>query len=287
MTRELGPAGLVFGLCAAALTQIFGAIAWAVIVSALLPGVSFPVSVMSFFATMPLKYLPGSVWNHVGKAAWLIQAPSMARTPATKSRIGFGMVGVAQEFIMLLLSGAIATLLLGLWKVPRVLGGLVTQGVWDWAFVMFVAVAIFTPLLMHSFMRHLTARPVMSFVIRLWCALILQVAGWVCGGALLGYIVIAMKGADQSGLGLSDSMFALYTGITAGLAALFVPNGLGVREWIISAAFGGSVPVAVAFAAGLVYRLFVMVSEFVALVLTSIATRGFHRQSDILTQTGD
>jgi hypothetical protein len=197
------------------------------------------------------------------------------------------MVGVAQEFIMLLLSGAIATLLLGLWKVPRVLSGSVTQGAWDWLFVMFVAVAVVTPMFMHWFMRHLIARTVLPFITRLWCALILQVAGWVCGGALLGYIVAAMNGADQSGPSLSDSMFALYAGITAGLAALFVPNGLGVREWIISVAFGGSVPVAVAFAAGLVYRLLVMVSELVALVLISIGTRGFHRQSDILTQTGD
>lgn len=87
--------------------------------------------------------------------------------------------------------------------------------------------------------------------------------------------------------GSSDSMFALFAGMIAGLAVVVVPNGLGVREWVISLGYAGSVSAEVSFAAGFVFRIFGMVAETVIFLVITIVGVKSEPKSSVLTQKGD
>lgn len=282
----LGIAGFLGGIGLGIVTQVLGAMAWSVIVSAVAPSVRFRDSMIAFFTALPLKYLPGSVWNHVGKATWLTQTPSLARKTTT-GLVGASALTVGLEFLLLLWSGLIATLLVGVVQVPRGVAALVDQARWNTWFVMSLFVALLIPVIVFRLSKQLTSRAMPAFAARIWCAELLQVAGWLCGSALLGYLVAAVGGAPHVAPDLSDSMLALYSGMTAGLAALFVPNGIGVREWVIALAYSGSVSSAAAFNSGMLFRALVMFGELGMFLFITVGKRVYRNQNEFLTQKGD
>lgn len=282
----MGVAGLFGGISLGLVTQVLGAMAWSVIVSAMAPSVGFKSSMAAFFTALPLKYLPGSVWNHVAKATWLTQKPSLARN-ATAGLVGASVLTVGLEFFLLLWSGLVATLLVGVVQIPRGVVALIGQAGWNTLFVLSLLVAFLIPVIVFRLSKQLASRALRAFVVRIWCAELLQVAGWLCGSALLGYLVAVVGGTPDLAPGLSDSVLALYSGMTAGLAALFVPNGIGVREWAIAFAYSGSASSAAAFTAGMSFRVLVMCGELGMFLFLTVRNRVNRGQNEPLTQKGD
>lgn len=287
MVGTIGWRGLASSLGLAMLSLACGAMAWAMTVSAVIPRAQFGQSLAIFCESLPLKYLPGSVWNHIGKAAKVTPPLDLARKSGTARRVGAGVLSAALDFLMLLWSGMIATLLLGVLRVPRVVSTLLSYEAWIASLIVSGVVAIVIPLFSRGLLEGGIGRPAVRFAARIWGAQLFQVAGWILSGAALCYVVTALGSVAQPGPSLSDSVFALYTGMVAGLAAIFVPNGLGVREWVISVAYTGSASTSTAFAAGFGFRVLVMLAELIAFLVITILKRVTTGYPLGVTQTGD
>ena len=281
------PIRLVIGLGLAVLTATLGAMAWAAIVSAIAPGTRFGRSMIAFYAALPLKYLPGSVWNHLGKAAWLSQATWPTGGPNSSRGITSGVFGVALDLALLLWSGAVATILLGAWQVPTALSLLTQPATWYLGLAATGIISAAIPFVLRRLWWRQIKRAVIGFAARIWCAHLLQIAGWLCSSVLLGYIVVVMEPPGGTMPSSSDSMFALFAGMIAGLAVAVVPNGLGVREWVISLGYASSASAEISFAAGFVFRIFGMVAETVIFLVITVVSARSEPDSSALTHKGD
>ena len=68
-------------------------------------------------------------------------------------------------------------------QVPRGVAALVDQARWNTWFVMSLFVALLIPVIVFRLSKQLTSRAMPAFAARIWCAELLQVAGWLCGSA--------------------------------------------------------------------------------------------------------
>ena len=269
--RSLGLRGLALALALGALTTFLSALGWALIVDALTPHADVWRSLRSYFAALPLKYIPGSVWNHFGRAAWLAELSRLPPRDSTLSSSGgSGAMGVALDFGWLLWSGMVATGVTAMLNPPRALSGVISRGGLVAIAVMLTAISAAAPFVLYGLPGQSAARSRWGFAIRLWSAHLLQILSWLAASALLGYLVANLSFNPELQLDLGESALALFAGISTGLAVLFVPNGIGVREWVIGATLSHIVPVENGFAAGILHRMIVMSSELLIFLVMGV-----------------
>ena len=107
-------------------------------------------------------------------------------------------------------------------------------------------------------------------------AVLVQVLAWLLGGVQLWALALAMGAAPGRSFLLCVGAFSL--GAVAGMLAVFTPEGVGVREVVLLAALGVTMPLPVAGVVVLVSRLVVTLSELatagVVLLCAELRRRG-------------
>lgn len=220
-------AGLLFGLHLA-----INACAFSVLGRAF--GMSLPARFLSlaWTATLLAKYVPGGVWQIAGRGILLGRHGVTMRTTIVS--------GVLEQLLSVGICGALAVVFYSL-RFP---------GSWVWLVAAIVVVAAV----------GLVALP---SAVRRWCGVPLSRRRFLQATSLyglamipygLGYVIVASPQEPLRFLG------ALFGGTVAGVLALPVPGGLGVREAVTSV-LSSSVQPAPLLAALLACRMIILVVE--------------------------
>ncbi|MFC5830992.1 lysylphosphatidylglycerol synthase transmembrane domain-containing protein [Nonomuraea insulae] len=249
--RDAGQISLLLGgsVLASMAGLSLGFLAWRVVLLELGPPVSEPRVVRIFFVGFLSKYVPGRV-------------PGMIATTkvATANGVTFGRLMTAAALVMslVLLSGFTVGLLAGV----QMLGA---QAAWlAGAAVLIVFVLVRPQIVNHSsaLLLRLLRRPAAANAasvrgVRL--AVAWQSLSWMVTGLHLWPLAIAMGAPPSRSLALCVGAFTLATSI--GIASLFIPDGIGVREAVLTAALTVVLPAPAAAAVALASRLVSTVSE--------------------------
>ncbi|MCP2324075.1 hypothetical protein HDA40_002582 [Hamadaea flava] len=216
-----------------------------------------------YFAGQFAKYLPGKVFS-------LVVNVRMGRT------LGVPAARMASAWVLTLVIGVLTGATTGLLAGPELLGA---SAGWLILAALPIVAALIRPSLLSS------AATLAARVLRrpapevdpdgVRPALVTQLVSWLAAGLQLWLLAVAV-GADPAGsLLLCVGAFGLAT--VAGMFAVFAPEGIGVREVLLLAALGVSLPLPVASVVALSSRLIVIVSELltaaIALAAATLARR--------------
>ncbi|GAA2207659.1 hypothetical protein GCM10009850_031170 [Nonomuraea monospora] len=236
-----------------------GFLAWRVVLLELGPPVSGPRVVRIFFVGFLSKYLPGRV-------------PGMVATAkvASVNGITFGRLMTTAALVMslVLLSGFTVGLLAGV----QLLGA---RAAWLGGAAVLIVLVLVRPQLVNqgsALLLRLLRRPAAAKAasvrgVRL--AVAWQSASWVVTGLHLWPLAVAMGAPPSRSLLLCVGAFTLATSV--GIAAVFIPDGIGVREAVLTAALTVVLPAPAAAVVALASRLISTVSE-VLLGAAALAT---------------
>ena len=246
----------------------FGFLAWRVVLLEIGPPVSEPRVVRIFFVGFLSKYVPGKVPGIIA-----------ITKVATANGVTFGrlMSAAALSMSLVLLSGFTVGLLAGV----QMLGA---QAAWLAGAAVLIVIVLVRPhlvnrgaaLLLRLLRRPTAAKSASVRGVRL--AVAWQSLSWVVTGLHLWPLAIAMGASPARSLALCVGAFTLATSI--GIAAVFIPDGIGVREAVLTAALTVVLPAPAAAVVALASRLVSTVSE-VVLGATALAVAEFviRRQS--------
>lgn len=249
--RDAGQISLLLGgsVLASMAGLSLGFLAWRVVLLELGPPVSEPRVVRIFFVGFLSKYVPGRV-------------PGMIATTkvATANGVTFGRLMTAAALVMslVLLSGFTVGLLAGV----QMLGA---QAAWLAGAAVLIVFVLVRPQIVNqssALLLRLLRRPAAANAasvrgVRL--AVAWQSMSWMVTGLHLWPLAIAMGAPPSRSLALCVGAFTLATSI--GIASLFIPDGIGVREAVLTAALTVVLPAPAAAAVALASRLVSTVSE--------------------------
>lgn len=231
--------------------------------AALLPEVPARRLAQGFYVSHLGKYIPGAVWQPLGQVGYAVRDGVEAPRAAT----GYLLHAIASVAAM----GAVGSLILVLGGSPdRLVGAIALCG-------------LLSPLFLHRGLAAATLAPFGRWFpgLHVGQALpsqweILRAFGWAViasatSGSGFGAILIGLVGWEVASISISGYALSWL----AGFLAIPVPAGIGVREAVMVAVFGGFVPVATVVAASVYQRLVSMVVEAFFAVGTSLVTGGF------------
>lgn len=243
----LRPASLGIALALFTLGVLLGGGSWA----ALLASMGFrppPLAVLRAHTTANLaKYLPGSIWQFVGKAYL---------TGQLGVPLGRITLGLVVEFGCLVWTGALVALALA----PTALLAPWVRGAAAGAIV---AILALWPQLAQRWGQ------VRFRLSRLALAYGLMLVGWLSNGLALGCILAALGPISPAAWG--RAIYAMAISFLAGLVVIVAPSGLGVREATLAWALGTEVAPALASLVALVARVAVTLGEVLAWLLVLMA----------------
>lgn len=268
LARRGGPEVTLLLLASLAVNVLglgFGFLAWRVILLELGPPVAAASVLRIFVVGFLSKYVPGKV-------------PGMAATARVAHTAGVGLVRLAGAGALSMSLGLLTALTIGLFAGAEVLG--------DRAGWLLLAPAVLLAVLVwpqavnrvaHWMLRLMRREPAGRMAaprpIRLTVAW--QSVSWVITGLHLWVLAVAMGAPPLRSLALTVGAFSLATAV--GLVAVFTPDGIGVREAVLTAALAVVLPVPAAAVVALASRLVCTVAEIgmgsVALVAVEIARR--------------
>ncbi|MFC4121507.1 lysylphosphatidylglycerol synthase domain-containing protein [Nonomuraea zeae] len=259
--RDAGQISLLLGgsLLASVAGLSLGFLGWRVVLLELGPPVSEPRVVRIFFVGFLSKYLPGRVPGMIA-----------ATKVATANGVTFGRLMTTAALVMsvVLLSGFTVGLLAGV----QLLGA---QAAWLAGAAVLIVLVLVRPqivnqgsaLLLRLLRRPTAAKAASVRGVRL--AVAWQSLSWVVTGLHVWPLAIAMGAAPSRSLMLCVGAFTLAT--SAGIASVFIPDGIGVREAVLTAALTLVLPAPAAAVVALASRLVSTVSE-VLLGAAALAT---------------
>ncbi|MEU4405668.1 lysylphosphatidylglycerol synthase domain-containing protein [Streptosporangium sp. NPDC023963] len=237
----------------------FGYLAWRAVLFELGPRVGEPRVARVFFVTFLSKYVPG-------KVPGLIAATKVA----TANGVGLGrlMGTAALSMSLVLLTGLTIGLLAGVHMIGTQVAWLVAV-----AAVLIVVVLVRPQLVNHGaqlvlrvLRRPDPARSASPRGIRF--AVVAQAVSWLVTGLHLWLLAVAMGADPLRSLGLCVGAFTLAT--TVGMLTVVLPDGIGVREAVLTAALTVVLPAPAAAVVAVASRLVSTVAE-VALGAAALA----------------
>jgi hypothetical protein len=262
--RGAGQISLLLGgaLLASTAGLSFGFLAWRVVLLGIGPPVSEPQVVRIFFVAFLSKYVPGKVPGIIASTK-----------VAAAGGVTFGrlMSAAALSMSLVLLSGFTVGLLAGV----QMMGA---RAAWLAGAAVLIVVVLARPhlvnrgaaLLLRVLRRPAAATSASARGVRL--AVGWQSLSWVVTGLHLWPLAIAMGAPPARSLALCVGAFTLATSL--GIAAVFIPDGIGVREAVLTAALAVVLPAPAAAVVALASRLVSTVSE-VLLGATALAVAEF------------
>ncbi|MFE9201477.1 lysylphosphatidylglycerol synthase domain-containing protein [Micromonospora sp. NPDC007230] len=258
---------LAAALLAATVGPLLGMLSWRTVLLELGPPVSPTRVVRIFFVGFLAKYVPGKVPGVVA-----------AVKVATANGVTLSRTLVAGTLSMLLVHSTGLTV--GLLTGAQVLGGravwlvlpaLPVLGVVCWPGVL----SHVTRLVLRLLRRPGPAAAVSGRAVRV--AVAWQTLSWLVSGLHLWLLAVAMGAAPGRALPLCVGAFGLAT--VVGVLAVVVPDGLGVREAVLSGALALVLPLPSAVAVAVASRLVTTVGEVVLGGAALGAVEVVHRRS--------
>jgi glycosyltransferase 2 family protein len=257
--RDSGQIALLLAgaLLASTVGLILGFLSWRVVLLELGSPVSGPRVARVFFVVFLSKYVPG-------KVPGLIAAAKVA----TANGVGLArlMSTAALSMSLVLLTGLTIGLLAGV----QMLGA---QVAWLAAAALLIVVVLVRPQLVNHganlvlrLLRQPDPRSASARGIRL--AVVAQAVSWLVTGLHLWLLAVAMGADPLRSLGLCVGAFTLAT--TVGMLTVVIPDGIGVREAVLTAALTVVLPAPAAAVVAVASRLISTVSE-VALGAAALA----------------
>jgi len=242
---------------------------WHAIIRCLAGFTDFTTNARVYLYSAIAKRLPGVVW-YIASRLYLYQQEGIAKTITS--------TGLALETAMMIVAGMVVylgSLLLGQWGL---LGG---GSPWLWLGL--------APLLVVMVQPSLLIRAVNAVLVRLgrarlevrvrrqdsllWVAL--YAANWVAGGLSLYFLTLAIHPLPAAALFDVVGIVAL-SGVLS-LIAFFVPGGWGIREVSLTLALRPYLPLPLALAVPLLFRLWLIVGEiFWVGVSMALSSRSSH-----------
>jgi uncharacterized membrane protein YbhN (UPF0104 family) len=199
--------------------------AWALIMRSLQAPLSVSAVTQGYALSFLPRYIPGSVWGYLSRNEWLAQSHQISYNISTTASL--------LETALLLLTAAMWGALYWLptqWHLPQLTAIIVVAalaGSWlTWAVL---------PWLIDRWRhRPLELRRQHIRNIGLWLTTtLLYILFWIIQGVALVTIARTLCGTVTLGTIAASSAFALAWMI--GFLIVFVPAGMGVREWTLSA----------------------------------------------------
>lgn len=233
--------------------------------------IDFAQAVASYGLPVFAKYLPGKVWVLAGRVAYMMQAnPANSVTRLGAASVAVQLIDIWVAFTLSLLGFILY--LPNPFLIAAVLAG--------WAFSL--ACLLYPQLQVRLFailvklsprFEKLTDMPPMQFA---------RWFGWFfIAWLLVGLAFYLMASGLVGELLPAPMLFAMPLGLIAGLLAIFVPGGIGVREAILAAALGAAgLPAAQAVTIGAASRLWFMTGE-VFLFLSGVLAHWLTRRKAI------
>jgi len=252
---QVRPLPLLLAFVLYGVASLLGAACWSLILDSLGQNLPVRTNVRIHFSAAIVKYLPGYVWQILGKA-YLCNQQGLPAGP-----IG---VGIALEFASVILTGLWVAVL----TLPRQwlhVWGVGFLWPWRWpALAVLTSLCIALPWLLTRGLERLGQRRqrAQHIIIRprsLWLMLVLMVAAWV----VLGLTLHALA-ATLYPLPLTELPFATFCWAVSSLfslAVVFVPMGIGVKEGLLAFLLGARVPMALAAVIAVLARLVSIASE--------------------------
>lgn len=265
--RDPGQIGLLFGgaLLSLAIGLLLGLVSWAAILRDLGPPVSRARIVRIFFVYFLTKYLS---WKGLG----LVATARVAKTSGVT--LGRLVSVLTLSLLVVALTGLTVGLLAGVYLLGAQVGWLVLAAA-------LTAVLVIRPDLVNrgfQLVLRLVRRPAPAHSaspagVRL--AVAAQTLSWLVSGLHLWLLAVGMGAPPARSLALCVGAFSLAT--VVGLLAVVIPDGIGVREAVLTAALATVLPVPAAAVVALASRLVVTVAEVtvgsVALAVAEVAHR--------------
>lgn len=257
---RLQPAPLILSLLLFMISNFIGGWCWSLILEGLGQKLPLYANIRIHLSANLVKYVPGYAWQILGKA-YLCN-----RQGVPGAVIG---IGIALELASIVLTGVwVASLALPLpWLDAWGLGML-----WPWripGLIVLTGLLIALPWLLRRGLQSFQAGRFQEIVIRrqsLWLVLSLMVTAW----AVLGLAVYSFTRAlyPLNPADLPPLTFSWAASSILGLAVIFVPAGIGVREGALAFLLGFRLPMAVAAAAAALTRVLSIVSEVLCFLIT-------------------
>jgi hypothetical protein len=272
-------ASLRFDLAAFGMAILFtggavwlGALAWGVTIQALYPELKLASAVRQHLISLATKYLPGPGWQQVSKAVqlWRNGVPMISSGSAAMLDLGMvTLMGVATSLQIAGLSQADVTGL-GLGTSLRLI---------------FIALSwlllIFVPPVASRFLPVFMPRLVVGrrLIFQFWIAELLQVAGWLMFGIGFWYTCNVITYVPWQSM--LTCAFALITSVVVGIIVVFVPNGIGVRELVMSSIVQIILPPPLSVIAAVMSRVVLISAELIGFLGAF-----FLRLPKVLTRAG-
>jgi len=246
---------------------VFGFLAWRVILLELGPAVSTARVLRIFVVGFLSKYVPGKL-------------PGLVATAKVANSGGVGLVRLASAGALSMSLGLLTALTVGLFAGVEIMGA---QAGWlALAAAVLVAVLAWPQVvnrvsnrILRLTRREPADRMASARSIRLTVAW--QSVSWILSGLHLWVLAMALGASPLRSLALCVGAFPLATAV--GLVAVFTPDGIGVREAVLTAALTVVLPVPAAAVVALASRLVCTVAEIGMGSVVLVAAEIAHRRS--------
>lgn len=218
-----------------------------------------PAVVEGYALSFLPRYIPGSVWGYLSRNEWLAQTHQVGYSVSTTASL-------LEAAMLLVTAAALGTLYwlptqLDLPLIEFAIATLAMIGSWlVWRYLPWLA--------MRLLRQDVTTNTQHPQTLNLWGATtLLYLCFWLLQGGALIAIAATLCGAFTFGLFAASAAFAVAWGI--GFLIIFVPAGVGVREWTLGAllvAFAAIQPGQATLLA-VISRLGLIVAELVVLAI--------------------
>ncbi len=259
--------GVSFACYSAAL--FLSILTWHTIIRCLAGLTDFKLNARVYLYSAIAKRLPGVVW-HIASRLYLYQQEGIAKTVTS--------TGLALETVMMIVAGMAVYLCSLLFGQRELLGG---ASPWLWLGLV--------PLLVVMIQPSILVRAVNAVLVKLGRARLevqvrrrdsllwvgLYAANWVAGGLSLYFLTLAIHPLPAAALFDVVGILAL-SGVLS-LIAFFVPGGWGIREVSLALALRPYLPLPLAVAVPLLFRLWLILGEiFWVGVSAALSSRSGH-----------
>jgi glycosyltransferase 2 family protein len=256
-TLHINAVSLVSGIVLVLIASFMGAVVWQLILYGLGQPFSWIATMRAHLYANLAKYMPGYAWQLVSKA-WLTRQLGV---PTDTTGVAMGI-----ELLLTAVAGLVVVLaLVPAHLVNQLLLGRYLPLIMRLGSVLLVVGLGALPAVLRVLFRK-TGRTRLAQAVNapaLWAAGLVMLLGWLVLGA--GYWLL---GAALTPLSLSVLplfCFTLTASFLAGLAVIFVPMGLGVREALMVAILGGALSSSTAVILAGILRLSTTLCELLSL----------------------
>lgn len=248
-------APIPIALAATLLSILGGALGWAHIVRALSPKTSYAQAIRYHLISIAVKYLPGFGWQQVSKVVQLNR---------NDISLPLATLHVTLEMALIIITGAITGALCFvlsqssklLWPSADVIELLIFS----------LGILIFFPILSSAWINKRIEHDLdhVQLALNLLVAEMFIVSSWIFLG--LGLWSTSRVLYDTGYADIPYVILSVAIGFILSLVIIFVPNGWGVRELILSALLQSILPTSASIATSIIFRGVVIIVEVACVV---------------------